>query len=152
MVNRFALIFTIVAALAIPSASFAQESNADYDPSTDDGRLNFNYWMDGFGLYCVDETGQVATTYENGGFQLLREGVEQLYIPAADIEAGIAAAEESGEFAVLGAMPEDSWFYPEPAIYYLPETDEFQINIAKSSIDDLREGKLYTFYWTECRQ
>lgn len=120
----------------------------------DDGRLNINYWMDGFGLYCADANRQPANSYEGGGFLLLApdaaDGEEMLFVPAADIEAGIEQVEQTGEFALLGQAPEDAWFYPEPAIYYLP-SGEFQINIAKSSPDDLREGKLYTFYWTTCR-
>ncbi|MEM6283907.1 MAG: hypothetical protein AAF787_17080 [Chloroflexota bacterium] len=135
--------------LLVLMMAFAVAMNAQDE---EDGRLNFSYWMDGFGLYCVGSDMQPTDSYAGGGFLLLLEGEEVLFVPEADIETGIATAEATGEFATLGVAV-DAYFYPDPGIYYLPESDEFQINIAKSSPDDLREGKLYTFYWTEaeCR-
>lgn len=145
------LVFVLAVLMALPVS--AQEIQVP--GGEDDGRLNINYWMDGFGLYCADANRQPASSYANGGgFLLLAPseagGDEMLFIPEDVIEAGMQQVEQTGEFALLGQAEEDAWFYPEPAIYYLP-SGEFQINIAKSSPDDLREGKLYTFYWTECR-
>ncbi|MEL6149191.1 MAG: hypothetical protein AAGK74_16710 [Chloroflexota bacterium] len=133
----------IVALVLVMVLAFAVSAQEE-----DDGRLNFNYWMDGFGLYCVGEDMLPTDSYAGGGFLLLLEGEEVLFVPEIDIVNGVATAEATGEFATLG-IAVDAYFYPDPGIYYLPATDEFQINIAKSSPDDLREGKLYTFYWTD---
>ncbi len=138
--KRYLLAGLLAALLLIPAALHAQE---------DDGRVNLRYWMDGFGLYCTDADKTPADTYTDGGFRLLNpQGEEVLWVPAADIDAAIAEAEETGQYATVAIAPDDVWFFPNPAIYYHPQQQQFQLNIAKSSPDDLREGKLYEFRWT----
>ena len=152
---RFIFVFAaLIVTLVAPVYLFAQEFKQWGD---DDGRLNMEYWMDGMGLYCTNAARTPATTYENGGGFLIlapedgsTTSTEVLWVPEEDIIAGIKQVEETGEYATLGQAEAGTWFDPQPAIYYLP-SGEFQVNIAKSSVDDLREGKLYTFYWTSCR-
>ena len=130
----------VAAVLLIPLAVYAQK---------DDGRVNLRYWMDGFGLYCTDADKMPAETYVDGGFLLLNpQGEEALWIPDADIQDAITEADETGEYVTVGVADDGVWFFPNPAIYYHPEMQQFQLNLAKSSPDDLREGKLYEFHWT----
>jgi len=138
--KRNTLLLILAVLLAVPLVSSAQG---------DDGRVNLHYWMDGFGVYCTDAAKNPADTWENGGLQLLNpQGEEVLYVPAAAVKAGIAEAQATGTFSTLAVAAEDAWFFPPIAIYYHPDEAQFQVNIAKSSPEDLAEGKLYEFRWT----
>ncbi len=140
----------IVVGLLVPATLFAQETNQSPNEGTDDGRINFNYWMDGMGLYCIDSGGALATSPTGGGLLLLLEGAQILFVPAAKISSGYAQALATNQFATLGVAAEDAYFSPPPAIYVLPD-GTLQANVAKSSPDDLREGKIYEFQFTSCR-
>lgn len=140
----------IVLGLLVPATLFAQETNQSPNEGSDDGRINFNYWMDGMGLYCINSGGSIATSPAGGGLLLLLEGTQILFVPAAKISSGYAQALATNQFATLGVAAEDAYFSPPPAIYVLPD-GTLQANVAKSSPDDLREGKIYEFQFTSCR-
>lgn len=147
--NRIVWI-AVAVLLVTPAVLLAQETNQTPDEGTDDGRINFNYWMDGMGLYCVNNAEQVSTSVTGGGLLLLLEGTEILFVPESAIRSGIAQAETTNQFATLGVAAEDAYFFPPPALYVLPN-GILQANVAKSSPDDLREGKIYEFQFESCR-
>lgn len=140
----------VAVVLVVPAGLLAQETNQAPDEGTDDGRINFNYWMDGMGLYCVGGADQISTSVTGGGLLLLLDGTEILFVPESAIRSGIAQAEVTGLFATLGVAAEDVYFYPPPALYVLPN-GILQANVAKSSPDDRREGKIYEFQFEACR-
>lgn len=152
-----ALMMLMVTLLAAPLYLNAQDIGT-YRPHPggdgwdgDDGRLNQYDYMDGIGVYCADETHTPWDNYENGGFVVLAPNSEAagakevLWVPEAQIEAGIAQATATGQNTLLG-QAQGTWFDPQPAIYYLPASGEFQLNVVGGYTD-----KLFEFQWTECR-
>ncbi len=151
--RRLALALVTVVLLATPLyfRLHAQDIGSYRPTKTDDGRLNIDFYMDGIGVYCADETRTPWDTYENDGGLLViapspefPDGKELLWVPEEAIVAGIAQVEQGGQYATLG-VAEGTWFDPQPAIYYLP-SGEFQLNVIGGET-----GELFEFQWTECR-
>jgi hypothetical protein len=145
----------IVLLLAAPLYLYAQDVGS-YKPysgswGNDDGRLNQDFYMEGIGVYCADANHIPWDTYEDGGgFKVVAphpeypDGKEILWVPEADIEAGIQQMRETGQYATLGVG--EGWFDPQATIYYLT-SEEFQLNVMNPT-----GQAMFEFRWTACRE
>jgi hypothetical protein len=143
----------LVALLAAPLYLHAQQIGNYAARPDDDGRLNYDYYMEGIGVYCADAAHIPWDTYKGGGgFTVVVPhpehpgGLEVLWVPEDAIEAGIAQMRETGTYATLGVAEGGKWFDPQPAIYYLT-SEEFQLNVMGPG-----GATLYEFQWTECHE
>lgn len=124
-ITKKTLIFLALGLAAVPA--FAQSPD-------EDGRINAVAHLGGAAVYCVDADLNVASSYAEGGIQVLSlHGEELLFAPAAGIEA---IGEEIAENTLV-AEANNLWLYR--------LTDgSFQLN----GYDE--HGKLFEFAFAGC--
>ena len=98
-ITKKTFLFLVLGLCAIPA--FAQAPD-------EDGRINAVAHLGGAAVYCVDADLLAASTYTDGGIQVLsQDGQELLFAPAADIDA---FGEEITENTLV-ATADSLWLY-----------------------------------------